>query len=115
MRVKMKTNERQRILKDITEIVYHGVMERIRLIIWLLAISLMVLQTSVVGGNWLWLVVAWWGARGDFLEIFLAGLALDLIGGTRLGVTSLEFLGGGLVVYFAARWVRQPDYGKFGF
>ncbi len=69
-----------------------------KILTWLLVISLSLLQSSLTSINWLWIVVIYLGYKKRWISIFMVGFILDLVSGSRLGLSSLKFLLGGLVV-----------------
>lgn len=79
-------------------LVYYTFMRLNRFWFWLLVIGLGFIQTSVVRINWLLLVALWLATADRWVEVWLAGLSLDLIQGTRLGIEAASLLGIGIGV-----------------
>lgn len=59
---------------------------------WLIIVTLALLQSSVTSINWLYLAAGWLGVKEKWVGVFGTGLVLDLIGGGRLGLSSVKFL-----------------------
>ncbi len=73
-------------------------------LLWMLILSLSLLQSSYTNINWLWLVVIWLGLKERWVEILIVGIILDLVSGTRIGLSSLQFLPGAMVIFLAKEY-----------
>ncbi|MEA3355600.1 MAG: hypothetical protein U9Q63_03920 [Patescibacteria group bacterium] len=70
-----------------------------RLLSLTLVVALSLYYSTLGRFNFLWLMIIWLAVKREWLMIFFSGLIFDLIIGTTLGLSSLKFLGAGILVY----------------
>lgn len=85
-----------------------------RLWFWLLVIGLGLIQTSAIRINWLLLVGLWLATADRWVEVWLAGLSLDLIQGTRLGIGAASLLGIGIGVKLLTQKLAVLNWWQWG-
>ena len=95
-------------------LVYYTFMRLNRFWFWLLVIGLGFIQTSVVRINWLLLVGLWLATADRWVEVWLAGLSLDLIQGTRLGMEAASLLGIGVGVKLLTQKLVVLNWWQWG-
>lgn len=95
-------------------LVYYIFMRLNRFWFWLLVIGLGFIQTSVVRINWLLLVGLWLATTDRWVEVWLAGLSLDLIQGTRLGIEAASLLGIGIGVKLLTQKLVALNWWQWG-
>lgn len=95
-------------------LVYYILMRLNRFWFWLLVIGLGFIQTSVIRINWLLLVGLWLATADRWVEVWLAGLSLDLIQGTRLGMEAASLLGIGIGVKLLTQKLVVLNWWQWG-
>lgn len=95
-------------------LVYYIFMRLNRFWFWLLVIGLGLIQTSVIRINWLLLVGLWLATADRWVEVWLVGLSLDLIQGTRLGMEAGSLLGIGIGVKLLTQKLIALNWWQWG-
>lgn len=52
----------------------------------------------------IWLIAGYFGYKTKWFYVFLLGLGYDLVAGGALGVSSVKFLGLGIVIYLVKEY-----------